>query len=195
MAGWIIYLIIVNAAAFLLYTIDYKMYQNSGNGFQPQFLLNLSTIIGGSLGTILAFIVWDHKVSKKNIQSRVYAVVWLVIHVLAVLAFFGPNKDKTATWFTGFYEQHKVLCIYYLVINIVTFFVFAIDKIKAQNKKSRIRVAVLFLLSLIGGAVGGLLAMDLLNHKSSQAAFLIGIPLIIIMHLMVLFALGIGILQ
>ena len=192
MPGWVIYLIIVNVLAFLFYTIDYKIYQNSGGEFQPQFLLNLITIIGGSLGTLIAFIVWDRKINKVNIQSRVYTVVLLIIHILVLLAFFGPNKDKSTTWFLSFYEQHKVFCILFIIINIITFIVFGIDKIKAENGKWRIREVVLFLLSLIGGALGGFLAMDLFNHKTTRPAFLVGIPMIIIMHLILVFMMAIG---
>lgn len=193
MPGWVIYLIAVNVLAFLFYTIDYKIYQNSGGEFHPQFLLTLITIIGGSLGTLIAFIVWDRKINKINIQSRVYTVVLLVIHILVLLAFFGPNKDKSTTWFLSFYEQHKVLCIYFILINIITFIVFAVDKIKAENGKYRIREVILFLLSIIGGALGGFLSMDLFNHKTSKPAFLVGIPLIIIMHLILFFMIAIGV--
>ena len=82
--------------------------------------------------------------------------------------------------------------IYSVLINIVTFIVFAIDKIKAMFGKWRIRELILLGLALIGGSAGALLAMDICNHKVNSMHFMIGVPLMLIAHLFLLICIGIG---
>lgn len=56
--------------------------------------------------------------------------------------------------------------IYLLVISIVTFFLYLIDKRKAKKNKWRIKEVVLLGFPIIGGAFGGFLGMILLRHKT-----------------------------
>ena len=72
---------------------------------------------------------------------------------------------------------------YLLIVNIVTFLVFAIDKWKAKNKKWRIRELVLLTFSAIGGVVGGLMSMYAFRHKTQTAIFKFGMPIILILHI------------
>lgn len=71
-----------------------------------------------------------------------------------------------------------------LLINIVTFAAFGLDKNKAEHGKWRISELFLFVLSAIGGSVGALMAIDLFRHKSQKPRFTIGIPLILILQLL-----------
>jgi len=64
--------------------------------------------------------------------------------------------------------------IYLLLINAVTFLAFALDKYKAVHGLHRIRVVTLLGLSVIGGALGGCVAMYLFRHKTRKARFAIG---------------------
>ena len=51
--------------------------------------------------------------------------------------------------------------VYYLIaLNIVTFFVYGIDKWKAKQGSWRISEASLLLLAVIGGSIGALLGMQ-----------------------------------
>lgn len=70
------------------------------------------------------------------------------------------------------------LYIWFAFINAITFIVFGIDKRKAVNGKFRIKELTLFVLSLIGGAVGGLMAMYIFHHKTRKWYFRFGIPFI-----------------
>ena len=50
--------------------------------------------------------------------------------------------------------------VYYLIaLNIVTFLVYGIDKIKAKQKIRRIRETSLLVLAVLGGSIGALLGM------------------------------------
>ena len=77
-----------------------------------------------------------------------------------------------------------------LVINLVTFLVFGLDKWKAKRKEKRESVRrvperTLFLLSAIGGSVGALLGMRVFHHKTLHRSFRIGVPVILILQIIV----------
>ncbi len=74
----------------------------------------------------------------------------------------------------------KYLYIWLIIINIITFAVFGIDKKKAIDGKFRISELTLFVLSLLGGSLGGLIAMHIFHHKTRKWYFKFGIPLILI---------------
>ena len=74
----------------------------------------------------------------------------------------------------------KYLYIWLAIINIITFAVFGIDKKKAIDGKFRIKELTLFVLSLLGGSLGGLIAMHTFHHKTRKWYFKFGIPLILI---------------
>lgn len=79
------------------------------------------------------------------------------------------------------------LIIYYLVaINIVAFFVYGIDKLKAKRNRWRIPESTLLLLAVIGGSVGALLGMKVWHHKTMHKKFTYGIPLIISVQILFL---------
>ena len=64
----------------------------------------------------------------------------------------------------------------------VTFLLFAIDKLKALAGRRRIPEAVLLTACLLGGALGGLLAMLFCWHKVRKPVFLITVPLLFILQ-------------
>ena len=81
--------------------------------------------------------------------------------------------------------------IYYLLlINIVTFLVFAIDKRRAVKRKWRIPEKTLLGLSLIGGSAGGLIAMYYFRHKIRKPAFVYGLPMMLLVQVIVILAVG-----
>ena len=89
--------------------------------------------------------------------------------------------------FQDFFIRHRGVYIYLIIINLVTFAVFGIDKFNAIHHRSGIRVSTLFRLSLIGGSIGGLAAMYLFRHKTQKLNFTLGIPLILFGQIIILF--------
>ena len=73
------------------------------------------------------------------------------------------------------------VCIsYYLaVINVITFIVYGIDKLKAKKGKWRIPEATLLLLAIVGGSIGAWCGIKVWHHKTMHKKFKYGIPLII----------------
>ena len=72
-------------------------------------------------------------------------------------------------------------------MNIVTFVTFWIDKNLAQNNKSRVSESTLVLMSALGGAAGGLAAMYLFRHKTRHAKFFLGLPALLLIHMIIAF--------
>ena len=82
--------------------------------------------------------------------------------------------------------MNKGLLLYLIVINIVTFGAFGLDKWKAVRKEWRTRESTLLGLSLIGGAAGGLIGMYLFRHKTRKPAFAFGVPAMLILQIVLL---------
>lgn len=80
----------------------------------------------------------------------------------------------------------KYFCIWLIIINILTFAVFGIDKKKAIDGKFRISELTLFVLSILGGSLGGLAAMYTFHHKTKKWYFKFGIPLILIAQVLLI---------
>ena len=76
-----------------------------------------------------------------------------------------------------------IVLIYLAVINVVTFFMYGIDKWKAKNSKWRIRETALLGLAVLGGSIGAWLGMKVWRHKTQHKKFKYGVPAIIIVQL------------
>ena len=76
----------------------------------------------------------------------------------------------------------NVLLYYLIVINIVTFLVYGIDKWKAKQGSWRISETTLLILAVIGGSIGALLGMKVWRHKTMHKKFKYGLPLILIIQ-------------
>lgn len=59
----------------------------------------------------------------------------------------------------------------YLSVSLVTFCIYAFDKLAAQKRTYRVPEKTLHLLSLLGGWPGALLAQEFLRHKTSKQSF------------------------
>lgn len=77
--------------------------------------------------------------------------------------------------------------IYLLAINVVTFFVYGIDKWKARHKRWRVSEAALLVLALLGGSVGAWLGMYVWHHKTQHKKFKYGVPLILLAQVILVF--------
>ena len=76
--------------------------------------------------------------------------------------------------------------VYLAAINIISFCLFAIDKLKAISNGWRISEKTLLSISAIGGAFGGLFAMKLCRHKTKKPFFKYGLPVMVAIHALIL---------
>lgn len=85
----------------------------------------------------------------------IIAVVFLVIVGIAVVASGLP----------------PVILGFYMVVSLMTYIAYAVDKSAARKGAWRTKESTLHLLSLIGGWPGALVAQNKLRHKSRKASF------------------------
>ncbi|AZN40946.1 DUF1294 domain-containing protein [Paenibacillus albus] len=77
----------------------------------------------------------------------------------------------------------KVFVLYLIIMNIYVFNLMRIDKRRAtRDRKHRIPEKTLLGMSLIGGSLGGVMAMRMFRHKTKHLAFSIGMPLMLVLH-------------
>ncbi|OUP83466.1 hypothetical protein B5F07_10895 [Lachnoclostridium sp. An169] len=76
----------------------------------------------------------------------------------------------------------RFLIWYLILINIITWIIYGLDKWKARRGKWRVPEKTLLLLALAGGSIGALAAMVMFHHKTHKARFYIGVPLILILE-------------
>ena len=81
-----------------------------------------------------------------------------------------------------------IILIYLAMINVVTFFVYGIDKWKSQHDRWRVPESVLLGLAAIGGSVGAWLGMKVWHHKTQHKKFKLGVPLIIVLQVALVIA-------
>lgn len=86
-----------------------------------------------------------------------------------------------------------ILLLYLAALNVVTFFVYGIDKWKARHKRWRIPEAALLLLALLGSSVGAWLGMYVWRHKTQHKKFKYGVPLILLVQVAIMSACKSGI--
>ena len=67
-------------------------------------------------------------------------------------------------------------------VNVITFVVYGIDKLKAKKGKWRVPETTLLLLAIVGGSVGAWCGVKVWHHKTIHAKFKYGIPLIMAMQ-------------
>ena len=79
--------------------------------------------------------------------------------------------------------EHQIVIIYLIVVNVVTFFVYGIDKWKSKRDKWRIPEAQLLGVAVIGGSIGAWAGMKVWHHKTMHKKFKYGVPAILIIQI------------
>ena len=81
----------------------------------------------------------------------------------------------------------NILYIYVIIINVITFFIYGLDKSRAKAGQWRIPEAQLIFLAVIGGSVGALAGMKVFHHKTRKPKFKTGVMAILIILLIIYF--------
>ncbi len=76
----------------------------------------------------------------------------------------------------------KIIGIYLVIINVVTFVLYGIDKWKAIHNKWRIREATLLVTAGAGGSLGAFIAMRMFRHKTRKWYFKYTVPVMLAVH-------------
>ncbi|MBM6999247.1 DUF1294 domain-containing protein [bacterium] len=200
MDSFVLYLLVVNAAAFLAITADYflcRRFPELDDTIGNSLILNVFPLAGGAVGAIAALFIWSgcsggHRITKENIAWWFVAFACLIVWALIICSKFGlvGRGFEFMSLFTGWNATGlTVLSVYLGVINLVTLAIFAKDK-SAAEKIGRSRImdfskrtpeAVLLGLCLIGGSIGGIVGMRVLRHKTRKWYFVWGLPFFILL--------------
>ncbi|PKO05163.1 MAG: DUF1294 domain-containing protein [Chloroflexi bacterium HGW-Chloroflexi-3] len=76
---------------------------------------------------------------------------------------------------------------YYLAINVITFFVWGFDKLRAKLQEWRIPENTLYVLIILGGGVGALLGMTVFRHKTRKLKFKVISVVSVLVYIVIFF--------
>ena len=78
--------------------------------------------------------------------------------------------------------QSAYIHLYLIMINVITFALYGLDKWRAMTRQWRVREKKLIILALIGGSIGAMIGMTVFHHKTRKKKFSVGIPLILVVE-------------
>lgn len=143
----------------------------------------------------LSFIIQKEKEKAQKIQRRqayeayqerqeqkhsvlnavcIFGLVYLILIAIAIL----------------FFNISKLIFIWYIIISIVSFVVYYLDKVAAENDERRTPEKTLHLIDVLGGWIGASFAHKFLNHKATKAEFRVVFYITIIVNIIGLIAIG-----
>ena len=73
-----------------------------------------------------------------------------------------------------------------LIVNVLAFLLYGIDKWKAKHSRWRIPESVLLGMAAVGGSVGAWLGMHVWHHKTQHKKFRYGVPAILVAQIVML---------
>ena len=80
----------------------------------------------------------------------------------------------------------RYLMYYLIIINIAAWLMYGLDKWKAKSGAWRLPERTLLLTAFLGGAAGALAGMLLFRHKTRKPKFIVGVPLMLAAHCVIL---------
>ena len=80
------------------------------------------------------------------------------------------------------FDLNLILIGMFLAFNLISFFMFGIDKWKAKRDAYRISEGALIASACLFSSYGAILGMYCFHHKTRKIKFLICIPLLLIIH-------------
>ena len=77
------------------------------------------------------------------------------------------------------------LVYYFVLLNILCFVLFGLDKWFSKNKKRRVRNRTLLGFGFLGGSIGSLFGMYIFRHKTQTWYYVYGIPVIFVIQIII----------
>ena len=82
-------------------------------------------------------------------------------------------------------SETMAIAAYLVLMNLITFATYGIDKSRARRGEWRISEKMLIALALLGGSLGAFLGMRVFHHKTRKPLFRILIPLLLVLDIVV----------
>ena len=89
-------------------------------------------------------------------------------------------------------EHWAVAALWFCFTSAIDFALMGVDKWKARRNAWRVPESTLWLFALLGGALGGTLAMQVFRHKTRHWYFRLGFPLLAALEVAGLIWLALG---
>ena len=96
-------------------------------------------------------------------------------------------QNNMTDWFLDLSLKIQIISGYAILINLIAFFFYGIDKAKAARGNRRISEKTLWLLALVGGSAGALLAMNFFRHKTKKLSFQMVLALILALQIVIIY--------
>ena len=77
----------------------------------------------------------------------------------------------------------KTILLLLVAVNLVSFTLYGLDKLKAKKGLWRIKESTLLLIAALGGSVGALLGMEVFRHKTKHWQFKVLVPVFLVLHI------------
>ena len=77
----------------------------------------------------------------------------------------------------------KTILLLFVAVNLISFALYGLDKLKAKKGLWRIRESTLLLVSALGGSLGALLGMEVFRHKTKHWQFKVLVPVLLALHI------------
>lgn len=87
---------------------------------------------------------------------------------------------------TGLFSYIMPIINYLVILSIIGFIIMGYDKSAAKKQKRRIAERTLFLIAVVGGALGVYLGMQYFRHKTKHWYFKYGIPVLIVLQIFII---------
>lgn len=94
----------------------------------------------------------------------------------------GKRKDYLFLYAKRGDQVMKWLIYYLIVVNLLTWLIYGIDKWKAKRRVWRIPERTLLFLAAAGGCTGALAGMLMFRHKTRKLRFMVGVPVIFVVE-------------
>ena len=77
----------------------------------------------------------------------------------------------------------KTILLLLVAVNLVSFTLYGLDKLKAKKGLWRVKESTLLLIAALGGSLGALLGMEVFRHKTKHWQFKILVPVFLAVHI------------
>jgi uncharacterized membrane protein YsdA (DUF1294 family) len=92
--------------------------------------------------------------------------------------------DKLISVFSSYLDKLLPLLCIYILIGAFSVIITVYDKKAARNRRKRISENFLLFTAVCGGAIPMLITMKSIHHKTQHNKFMLGLPAIILIHLL-----------
>lgn len=84
-------------------------------------------------------------------------------------------------------STQSLFLTYLIIVNLLSFSLFGIDKRRSKKKLWRIPESTLLGISLLGGSLGSIFGMSFFRHKTKKKKFTILVPIFLLINIYLLF--------